>query len=119
VQRERETVALRRYLRHKAEHRRATSALARVEIGRIALLVGRQASLRARRELSRFDDFAVDDGILDRAAALLPATRLRSLDAIHVATAELLGADLHALVTYDTRMAAAATELGLPVEAPA
>jgi hypothetical protein len=43
---------------------------------------------------------------------------LRSLDAIHLATAEEVRADLVALVTYDERLAAAAKELGLPVEAP-
>jgi predicted nucleic acid-binding protein len=42
---------------------------------------------------------------------LLPA-ELRSLDAIHLATAQELGDDLKVLVTYDERMAAAARQLG-------
>jgi predicted nucleic acid-binding protein len=43
---------------------------------------------------------------------------LRSLDAIHLATAQLLGADLARIVTYDDRMAAAASQLGLTVARP-
>lgn len=44
--------------------------------------------------------------------------RLRTLDAIHLAAALSLGDDLDVLVTYDRRMAEAAVELGIPVEAP-
>jgi predicted nucleic acid-binding protein len=43
---------------------------------------------------------------------------IRSLDAIHVASAALLGADLTTLVTYDNRMAEAAAAIGLPVDMP-
>jgi len=43
---------------------------------------------------------------------------VRSLDAMHVASAEQLGAELTALVTYDARMAEAAREAGLPVAMP-
>jgi hypothetical protein len=54
-------------------------------------------------------------------AAAYPDPNLRSLDAIHLATAELLvasGKTLTAFVTYDKRLAAAAGEAGLPVVAP-
>ena len=44
---------------------------------------------------------------------------LRSLDAIHLATAERLGADLGGLITYDDRLAHAARRLGLRVSSPA
>jgi predicted nucleic acid-binding protein len=54
--------------------------------------------------------------LLDAAGSL--PSRLRSLDAIHLAAAQSLGSDLGAVVTYDQRMAQAATELGMPVEAP-
>jgi predicted nucleic acid-binding protein len=40
------------------------------------------------------------------------------LDAIHVATASLLGPDLEAVVTYDRRMIEAAQLYGLPVASP-
>lgn len=51
------------------------------------------------------------------AAAVVPGM-VRSLDAIHVATAELLGPELVSLVTYDVRMAQAARGAGLPVALP-
>ena len=44
--------------------------------------------------------------------------RLGSLDAIHLATADPFLAEMTNFVTYDTELAAAATELGLPVVAP-
>jgi predicted nucleic acid-binding protein len=71
----------------------------------------------ARRHLERMVLVGLDDQILERAAALDPPS-LRSLDAIHVATALSLGVNLVALVTYDERMIAAAQELGLPVASP-
>ena len=58
----------------------------------------------------------LDDRLLD-AAGELPVD-VRSLDAIHLAAALALGADLGRLVTYDERMTTAARELGLEVVAP-
>jgi predicted nucleic acid-binding protein len=52
------------------------------------------------------------------AAALLEPPLLRSLDAIHLAAAQRAGADLRAVITYDTRMADAAGLLSIPVIAP-
>lgn len=51
------------------------------------------------------------------AAANVPGL-VRTLDAVHIASAEQLGADLTALVTYDKRMAEAARGRGLPVAMP-
>lgn len=59
----------------------------------------------------------VDDKVLDVAAELKP-WGLRSLDALHVATAITLGEDLGVLVTYDARMALAAEGHGLKVAQP-
>ena len=50
-------------------------------------------------------------------AGLLPGPDLRSLDALHLAAAIRLGVDC--VVTYDRRMAEAATELGMTVVSPA
>jgi predicted nucleic acid-binding protein len=44
--------------------------------------------------------------------------RLGSLDAIHLATADPFLAEITDFVTYDAELAAAASELGLPVAAP-
>jgi predicted nucleic acid-binding protein len=52
------------------------------------------------------------------AASVGPAI-IRTLDAIHIATAMALVPDLDAFVTYDDRMAEAARALGLPVVRPA
>ena len=51
-----------------------------------------------------------------RAAGLIPDPALRSLDAIHLAAALRVRAD--ALITYDARMVAAASAMGLPVIQP-
>lgn len=59
----------------------------------------------------------VNDRFL-RAAGRLPPAELRSLDAIHLATAQQLGEDLARLCTYDDRMGTAAAALGLHVVTP-
>jgi uncharacterized protein len=51
------------------------------------------------------------------AAALLPG-EVRTLDAIHIASAQIIGPVLNALVTYDKRMLDVARSVGLPAAAP-
>jgi predicted nucleic acid-binding protein len=53
-----------------------------------------------------------------REAAQLTLPELRSLDAIHLASALSLAPDLAGLVAYDSRLASAARSAGLPVLAP-
>ncbi len=113
---ERETDALRSFL--GAHQRRLTSAVAAVEVPRAAARIGlvADAQLAALREAVDFAD--VDDATLNAAINIEPAT-LRTLDAIHLATALLVREDLAALVTYDRRLADAAQDVGLPVVSPA
>jgi predicted nucleic acid-binding protein len=118
VQRERESAALRRYLRRHRGDRRVTSALARVEVVRAVSGGGAGAIGHARRTLARVDQIHLDRSLLDDAATLAPSSVLRSLDAVHLASARLLGSDLRAVVTYDERMIAIAAGLGMPVETP-
>jgi uncharacterized protein len=118
VQREPETEALRRFLRRFREDQRVGSELARVEVVRSVLSGGPTAVAHARRQLSRLYMVAADRGVLDRAATLAPGSLVRSLDAIHMASAELLGSELRAVVTYDVRMAQVAAVIGLTVEMP-
>jgi predicted nucleic acid-binding protein len=59
----------------------------------------------------------IDPTVL-REATALPDPLLRSLDAIHVATAVQLRPLLDAFVTYDHRQAAIAREVGLRVVSP-
>ncbi len=115
VVRETESRALRTYLRRHPV--RVTSALARVEVPRAVHHLGGAALHRAREVLGRIDQLRLDAGLLDAAADLEPNV-LRSLDAIHLASARLLGDELSAVVTYDRRMAEAASLLGLQVIAP-
>ncbi|MDQ3353832.1 MAG: type II toxin-antitoxin system VapC family toxin [Actinomycetota bacterium] len=118
VQREAESASLRRYLRRHVDEQRVTSELARVEVVRAVALGGAQATARARRQLRRLHLVPLDRRLLDDAAVLTAPSRLRSLDAIHLASAQRLGPELRAVVTYDRQMAQCARSLGLVVEAP-
>src|SRR5579864_4963049 len=119
VQREPESEALRRYLRSHRDDERVASELVRVEVVRSVLSGGPAAVAHARRQLGRLYLMVMDRDLLDRAATLAPGSLLRSLDAIHLATAQVVGAELRAVVTYDQRMAGAAQALGMVVVAPA
>jgi len=59
----------------------------------------------------------LDDVVLEEATALQPAG-LRSLDAIHLATALSVRKEIGAFLAYDDRLAQAAKEQGLPVVQP-
>jgi hypothetical protein len=50
----------------------------------------------ARWQLARVHQIVMDVGVLDRVAALAPGLRIRILDAIHLAKAQVLGGDLRA-----------------------
>jgi uncharacterized protein len=113
---ERESPALRRWLRRRPE--RASAALLRVELVRIVRRAGLPRLIpEARRLLAGVHLIRLDDALLDRSADLDP-TELRSLDAIHLAAAASLGDDLAAVVSYDDRLLAAAASLGLPTATP-
>ncbi len=113
---ERESPALRRLLqRHRL---RVSCALARTEVVRAVHHLGPRVIARARQVVRRVDLVRLDDALLDAAGALDTGV-LRSLDAIHLAAALTVAAQLEAVVTYDARMADAARLLGLSVAAPA
>lgn len=110
-----ESAALRRYLH---QHRPlVSSALARTEVGRALLPLGSHAVARGGAVLARVDLIRLSDRVLE-AAARLPSTELPSLDAIHLATGRQLGDDLARVVTYDERMATAASDMDWTVVAP-
>lgn len=118
VQVEPESAALRRYLRRHRGDGHVGSALSRVELLRACQPGGEQALAAARRLLQGLDQVRLEARVLDDAATLITPSRLRSLDAIHLACARQVGAALRAVVTYDDRMAQAATALSLSVVAP-
>ena len=110
-----ESAALRRYLRRKRPL--VSSALTRTEVLRALLLEGDEGVARGRAVLARLDLLRVNDRVLNAAGVLMPAD-LRSLDAIHLATAHELGSDLARVVTYDERMSQAARTVGLQTASP-
>jgi predicted nucleic acid-binding protein len=118
VRREPESDALAQFLEDHGDDDHVTSAIARVEVVRALLPSGAEAVAHARRLLARMYHVALDADLLDRAAGVAPGSLLRSLDAVHLASAQLLGAELRVVVTYDRQMADAATSLRLPTVAP-
>ena len=95
-----------------------SSALLRIELTRAVARVRPALLPDARDLLTAFSYIEIDEEVVD-GAMNEPDRSLRSLDAIHLATARLLSPDLDALVTYDSRLASAATDAGLAVLAPA
>jgi uncharacterized protein len=115
---ERESAALRRYLRRYAEDVLFTAALARTELVRAVADGGQSAIAQARSLLGSIDTVALTRSLLDDAGTL-PSRRLRTLDAIHLAAAQRAGQSLRVVITYDARMADAAVDLGLTAVSPA
>ncbi|HET9784229.1 MAG TPA: type II toxin-antitoxin system VapC family toxin [Terriglobales bacterium] len=113
VWKESESAALRDFLRPRNEL--FCSRLVQVEVGRIELRRG-PGSVRLERLLRTVVLLELRSELLEQAARLPPAA-LRSLDAIHLATA-LSVPGLRDMVVYDSRLSAAAEGLGLRVWAP-
>jgi predicted nucleic acid-binding protein len=94
-----------------------TSRVGHVETVRAASRRGHDP-VRRDRVLAGVEVYELDAGVAGVAAGLQPVL-LRTLDAIHIATALALGPELNAFVTYDERMAEVARAVGLPVVRPA
>jgi predicted nucleic acid-binding protein len=97
--------------------RLATSRVAVVEVARAVRISNPSIEGQARaREL--FDSALLVDvsAVLLNAAAVLASTTLRTLDAIHLATLQLV--DPEEAVIYDRRLTDAARALGYTTAAP-
>lgn len=94
-----------------------SSALLRIEVTRAVTRAIPALLPDARELLTAFSYIAIDDDIVE-AAMSEPDRGLRSLDAIHLATARVLAPELDGLVTYDDRLLRAATEAGLVTVSP-
>ncbi len=92
--------------------------LARTELLRAVRRAAPDRVLRARVVLDSITLLAITTALFEAAGRLGPSD-LRTLDALHVASALALGDDLVAVVTYDRRLADAAAMNGMPVVAPA
>lgn len=112
-----ESQALKNFLRADADDSLFTAALARTELIRAVAPNGSQAIADARDLLNRLDTVTLTRQLLDDASTL-PPLRLRSLDAIHLAAAQRAGDSLRAVVAYDARMLAAASDLGISTASP-
>ena len=94
-----------------------SSSLLRVEVVRAVGRAMPAALPDARALLHAFSYVSIDDEVVD-AAMNEPDRMLRSLDAIHLVTARVLGPDVTGLATYDDRLAAAAKDAGISVIDP-
>lgn len=111
-----ESPALRRAIARWPQ--RASSTLLRTETVRALRRSGNAAQIPAARRLLRAVSMVrIDEPLLDRAADLEPGD-LRTLDAIHLASALQIGQDLGVMIAYDVQLKAAAQAYGLTVESP-
>lgn len=111
---EAESAALAAYLGEAGQVWLVSSALLETELRRLAHRKQLDQAL-VTGVLSRVDLLAITPSLL-REAGLLPGADLRSLDAIHLATA--IGAEADSLVAYDVRLSESARRFGLPVASP-
>jgi uncharacterized protein len=91
-----------------------SSALLGVEAIRACARYGDRYARNARAWLDGLALLPLDDAVLDQASSLEP-TGLRSLDALHLATALTVREELGVFVCCDFRLAAAAADCGLRV----
>ena len=112
-----ESAALETWLSGRSPLTVTASDLVRVEVIRAVARADSAGVPRARTLLAGVDLVPVSRDVLEVAADLGPPS-LRTLDALHLATALSLGSALDAFVVYDERLARAATDAGLPVVTP-
>lgn len=116
VQPEPETVALELWIAERAGVARVSSLLLRIEMLRSVARNAPQRKDRAHAVLSSISLLSIDD--VSPAAEVIGDGMLRSLDAIHLATAHAIRSELTAFLCYDKRLCDSAQALGLPVAAP-
>jgi uncharacterized protein len=114
---ETETAALEQWLAQRPDAPLVASALVEVELVRAVRVANPADLVHVPSVLAGVDLLEIDAIVRANAAAMNPAT-VRSLDAIHLATALELAADLEALITYDKRLGEAAEAAGLVWAAP-
>ncbi|HET8662017.1 MAG TPA: type II toxin-antitoxin system VapC family toxin [Micromonosporaceae bacterium] len=106
---------LREFLTERPGLPMGTSTVGFVETVRTLDRVGSYPN--AMQNLAReFTEILLTEEVRDAAAVLPPG--VRALDAIHIASAQVIGPALSSLVTYDKRMLDIARTVGLPAAAP-
>lgn len=112
-----ESTALAGWLDERAGTPLVSSELAKVEVIRACRRLNAAAIPNARALFSQLDLVRLSSDLVDEAAAV-GDPMLRSLDAIHLATALSLREELSAFVAYDLRLADAASDVGLSAVSP-
>ncbi len=112
-----ESASLEQWLVDRQDIAVVSSEFARVEVLRATRRLD-EARLSAARSLVSQLDLVPLAGPLLHEAAEVGGTHLRTLDALHLASALALGEVLSAFVVYDPRLAAAAAGAGLAVQQP-
>lgn len=112
-----QTAALVDRLNQHAEEPVVTSELGRVEVLRVARRVSDQVLAEAHAVVADLDLVPLDRAVQDIACDL-GDPRLRTVDALHVASALLLGDALTAFIAYGDRLTDAAQSACLAVSAP-
>ncbi|MGH3275856.1 MAG: type II toxin-antitoxin system VapC family toxin [Streptosporangiaceae bacterium] len=111
-----ETPALELWIAGQASLPRVSSRLLRIELLRAVARNAPHRMSRAHVVLAAVALLGMDDAA--PAAEMIGEPSLRSLDAIHLATAHGIRTELTAFVCYDKRLCESARAAGLPVEAP-
>lgn len=118
---EAESESLDRWLAERLGQTRVTSALAEVEVPRAILRKAPSSQPRIPAVLGTIARFEIDAAVRGLAASYTDES-LRSLDAIHLATARVLAAEMGGtpvtFVTYDKRLLTAASTAGLSTASP-
>lgn len=112
-----ETAALEEWIAQRAGIPRVSSRLLRIEMLRAVTRQAPHRTSRAHVILSAIALLSMDDAA--PTAEVLGDPLLRSLDAIHLATAYGIRTDLTAFICYDKRLSESAKAAGLPVACPA
>ena len=113
-----ETSELRRWLVTMDEPSLVSSALLGVELLRLLGLALPAAVARAEHFLGTDMDIVEITPTVLADAARLPPPRLRTLDAIHLATALDLGSAVNVMLSYDKLLTRAARAAGIAVAHP-
>ena len=111
-----ESAALAAWLRRE-QRDLVVSDLVRTEVVRAVRRYAPELTAQARSLFDSVSTVRVTRAITESAAMLDPR-ELRSLDALHLATALAIGDDLDGLVTYDQRLARAAQDAGIATFSP-
>jgi predicted nucleic acid-binding protein len=117
VHAEPESQALRDWLGQRADTGWVSSVLVEIESFRALARHAPEAVSRLHPVLDLIDLVGLEPRIRILAQTVSPAT-VRSLAAIHLATALSIRGQLTSFVTYDKRLADAATSTGLIVDTP-